>query len=220
MPAACLTIFDCDGVLVDSEPLAAKAYVLVYGRHGMAIEASLIGRCVGLKQADIIARIEEETGHRLAEDHQGELWQTLKGLFSQALAPTPGLQAFLGRHDSRPEATRAVASSSHLERIHHSLGVTGLLEGFGDQIFSSSMVARGKPAPDLFLLAAERCGAAPHACTVFEDSPFGIIGAKAAGMRAIGYIGASHVGPEHADVLLKAGADAVIASWEEADGLF
>ena len=205
-------IFDCDGVLVDSEPLAARAYERVYEKHGMpGVNTSIIAQCVGMKQSDIIARIKDLTGHQFPAAADGDIWAETKVLFSQELKPTPGITAFL----ATLAGDRCVASSSSVERINHSLAVTGLARFFGDAIYSSSMVKNGKPAPDIFLFAADKIGANPVDCIVIEDSPFGIQGAVAAGMTAIGYIGGGHTYPEHAARLTSAGADFVCADWQE-----
>jgi len=206
LPNDKLVIFDCDGVLVDSEPLAAEAYVRAYAKHGLAIEAAVVAEGVGMKQADIIRKIGDITGHYLPEHGQPDLWIETKALFSEKLTPTPGLPAFL---DALATA-RCVASSSSMERIHHSLDVTGLARHFGEAIFSSQMVKHGKPAPDLFLLAADRMGFTPKNCVVIEDSRFGVQGAIAAGMTAIGFVGGAHVEPDLARDLAAAGAAAVI----------
>ncbi|TPL87220.1 HAD family phosphatase [Mesorhizobium sp. B2-3-12] len=205
-------IFDCDGVLVDSEPLAARAYERVYEKHGMpGVDGGIIAQCVGMKQADIIVRIRELTGHQFPAAADGDIWTETKTLFSQELKPTPGIAAFL----ETLEGDRCVASSSSVERINHSLAITGLARFFGDAIYSSSMVKNGKPAPDIFLFAAARMSVNPADCIVIEDSPFGIQGAVAAGMTAIGYTGGGHTYPEHAARLMAAGADFVCADWHE-----
>ncbi|MER9643010.1 HAD family phosphatase [Mesorhizobium sp. M0239] len=205
-------IFDCDGVLVDSEPLAARAYERVYEKHGMpGVNTSIIAQCIGMKQSDIIARIKELTGHQFPAAADGDIWAETKVLFSQELKPTPGITAFL----ETLAGDRCVASSSSVERINHSLAVTGLVRFFGDAIYSSSMVKNGKPAPDIFLFAADKIGANPVDCIVIEDSPFGIQGAVAAGMTAIGYTGGGHTYAEHAARLTAAGADFVCADWKE-----
>lgn len=211
MPNDRLVIFDCDGVLVDSEPLAAEAYVRAYARHGLPIKASIVAEGVGLKQADIIRKIGDLTGHYLPDHATPDLWLETKALFTEELQPTPGLATFLETLSS----ARCVASSSSIERINHSLAVTGLADQFGEAIFSSQMVKNGKPAPDLFILAAEKMGFAPDKCVVIEDSRFGVQGAVAAGMTAIGYTGGEHTWPEHGDTLSKAGAVAVHANWDE-----
>ena len=107
-----------------------------------------------------------------------------------------------------------MAASSGLDRIRLSLGLTGLAPFFGEHVFSSSQVARGKPAPDLFLFAAASMGARPERCVVIEDSRFGVAGATAAGMRAIGFAGGSHIAPHHAQALAEAGAVYVARDWE------
>ena len=112
-----------------------------------------------------------------------------------------------------------VASSSDVARIRLSLGVSGLLPHFEGRIFSSSMVKRGKPAPDLFLHAAAQLGAAPSDCVVFEDSIAGITAAKAAGMYPVGYLGGGHLPADHAKKLSAAGAKAIISDWSEAPAL-
>ncbi len=207
-----LIIFDCDGVLVDSEPLAAKAYERVYDRHGMSgVGPDIIAQCIGMKQADIIVKIQKLTGHHFPDHLHGDLWTETKALFSEELTPTPGIAAFL----ERLTTARCVASSSSVERIHHSLDVTRLARHFGEAIFSSSMVKRGKPAPDIFLYAAERMRVDPADCVVIEDSPFGVEGAVAAGMTALGYTGGGHSYAGHAERLMKHGAVASCASWGE-----
>jgi HAD superfamily hydrolase (TIGR01509 family) len=207
-----LIIFDCDGVLVDSEPLAARAYERVYEKHGMSgVGASIIAQCVGMKQSDIVVRIRELTGHQFPEHADDDIWAETKILFTDELTPTHGILPFL---DSLT-VERCVASSSSVERINHSLGVTGLARFFGLSIYSSSMVQRGKPAPDIFLHAAAKMGANPADCVVIEDSPFGIEGAVAAGMTAIGYTGGGHTYPEHGARLTACGAAAICADWNE-----
>jgi HAD superfamily hydrolase (TIGR01509 family) len=210
--ASQLIIFDCDGVLVDSEPLAARAYERVYEKHGMSgVSADIIAQCIGMKQADIIVRIRALTGHQFPEHADGDIWTETKALFTEELVPTRELAAFLSALPTK----RCVASSSSLERIHHSLDVTGLAPFFGEAIFSSSMVKRGKPAPDIFLFAAEKMGADPADCVVIEDSPFGVEGAVAAGMTAIGYTGGSHSYPGHGEKLTACGATAICGDWTE-----
>ena len=207
-----LIIFDCDGVLVDSEPLAARAYERVYEKHGMSgVGAHIIAQCIGMKQADIIVRIKELTGHQFPEHAGDDIWAETKLLFTEELKPTRGIMPFL----ERLAINRCVASSSSVERINHSLGVTGLARFFGPSIYSSSMVKRGKPAPDIFLHAAEKMGAQPSDCVVIEDSPLGVEGAVAAGMTAIGYTGGGHTYPEHGARLSACGAAAICADWNE-----
>ena len=206
-----LVIFDCDGVLVDSEQLSCTAFARVYANHGMAVPVSLVMKGIGMKQADIIRMIEAETGHHLPESADAEFWPETRKLFAESLTPTDGIADFLQQLPQK----RCVASSSQLERIIFSLEKTGLIRFFGDAIFSSSMVRRGKPAPDLFLFAAERMGVEPSRCLVIEDSPFGVEGAVAAGMTVFGYTGGCHTYAEHADKLAAKGAKHVFDRWAD-----
>ncbi len=210
-----LVIFDCDGVLVDSEPLAALAFHNIYARHNMPIPDGTVAKGVGMKQADIIRLIGDLTGHYLPEAAQDELWPETYRVFEQALEPTSGIASVL----ERLKMPRCVASSSSPERIAFSLQKTGLIDAFANgaapALYSSTMVKRGKPAPDLFLFAAEKFGVDPARCVVFEDSPFGVEGAVAAGMTAIGYTGGGHTYATHRQKLLEKGAEAVYSSWQE-----
>lgn len=205
-----LVIFDCDGVLVDSEPLAAQAYHNVYERENMLLPEGTVAHGVGMKQADIIALIGNITGHFLPDHAHQNLWPETQRLFGEHLQAVPQIADLL----SRLTIPHCVASSSSPERIAFSLKKTGLIDYFGDALYSSTMVKHGKPAPDLFLYAAEKMGADPAQCVVFEDSPFGIEGAVAAGMTAIGYTGGGHTYPGHADRLLEKGAAAVYSNWQ------
>jgi len=207
-----LIIFDCDGVLVDSEPLATLAYKNVFAKHGIAVERAVFAQCVGMKQSDILDKIAAVTGYRLPEENEPDIWQETKVQFSTFLQPTNGLSAFL----NRTATSRCVASSSSLERINFSLNTTGLAHFFSEKtVFSSSMVKFGKPAPDLFLYAAQHCGFSPENCIVIEDSHFGVQGAIKAGMATIGFTGGGHTDNGHAERLLSHGASAACQSWED-----
>ncbi len=205
-----LIVFDCDGVLVDSEALAMRAYVDILADIGADIPAKLWPQCVGLKQDDIFAVLEHAIGRPIAQDVRNRLWPRTRALFAAELQPTPGVMGYLGRVATR----RCVASSSDPERIRFSLEKTGLAGFFGDSIFSTQDVARGKPAPDVYLRAAERMGARPADVVVIEDSVPGVQGAKAAGAHAIGYLGGAHVEPDHRVRLLEAGADFAVHDWD------
>jgi HAD superfamily hydrolase (TIGR01509 family) len=137
-------------------------------------------------------------------------------LFDGRLTATEGLTSFL----DGLSAEKCVASSSSLERIKFSLGVTGVIKYFPEaDIFSSAMVKRGKPAPDLFLYAAEKMGLQPQHCVVIEDSPYGVEGGIAAGMRVIGYTGGGHSEPSHEPRLRKAGAHFVCEDWGQVNSV-
>jgi HAD superfamily hydrolase (TIGR01509 family) len=164
-----------------------------------------------MKQADILQLLKSLTGFSLPPESVAELWTETRQLFTGQLQATAGLVSFLEQLTQE----RCVASSSGLERIKFSLGLTGLSKYFPEeQIFSSSMVKRGKPAPDLFLHAAEKLDLEPENCVVIEDSPYGVEGAVAAGMQVIGFTGAGHSEPTHEPRLRQAGASLVSDSWE------
>lgn len=204
-----LIVFDCDGVLVDSETLAMRAYVDILAEIGAEIPADVWAKCLGLKQADIFALLERAIGRPIGPDVRERLWPRTRELFAAELKPTPGVIDFLGKLTT----SRCVASSSQPERIRFSLEKTALAGFFGDAVFSTQDVARGKPAPDIYLYAAERMGAQPAEVVVIEDSAPGVLGAKAAGAHAIGYLGGAHVEPDHRRRLLEAGADVVAQDW-------
>jgi HAD superfamily hydrolase (TIGR01509 family) len=201
-----LLIFDCDGVLVDSEPLSCRIDAEVLTECGVPFTAEDVARdFTGVSIKDQITRIEMERGIRLPDDFTERLNRTLFKRFETDLKPIDGVRdAIL----SLP-FPRCVASSSIPERIALSLRITGLADLF-DNIFSSAQVVRGKPAPDLFLHAASRMNALPEECLVIEDSIAGVQAARAAGMRVIGFVGGSHCGPEHGEKLRRAGAPIIV----------
>ena len=206
-----LIVFDCDGVLVDSEVLSIGGVVSVLNEAGVPVTYAMVARYFGMKQADIMLKLSEETGRDIPMELSGRIWPAVRDRFEAELKPMPGLADFLRRH---PDVPRCVASSSGPDRIRNSLRLTGLAPFFGEHIFSSSQVARGKPEPDLFLFAAATLGVEPSRCVVVEDSRFGVMGAVAAGMRAIGFAGGSHIEPHHARALAEAGALYVEHDWE------
>jgi len=201
-----LLIFDCDGVLVDSEVLSCRIDAEFLTEIGVPYTAEEIARqFLGVSLKTMISRIESERDCKLPDDFSEKLNRTLFARFETDLKPIEGVRdAIL----SLP-FPRCVASSSIPERIALSLRVTGLADLF-DNIFSSTQVARGKPAPDLFLHAASRMNTLPEECLVIEDSIAGVQAARAAGMRVIGFVGGSHCGPGHAEKLRQVGAQAVI----------
>ena len=201
-----LLIFDCDGVLVDSESLGCRIDAEFLTQIGIPYTAEEIARqFLGVSLKTMIARIEAERGCRLPDDFGERLNRILFARFETDLKPIEGVRdAIL----SLPYP-RCVASSSVPERIALSLRITGLSDLF-DDIFSSTQVPRGKPAPDLFLHAASNMKARPEDCVVIEDSVAGVQAALAAGMRVIGFTGGGHCGPDHAERLRQAGAPLVI----------
>lgn len=199
-------IFDCDGVLVDSEPLAVAELETLLHRLGVPIDGARIydeflGRSIG----NIVAAARDH-GVEMAPALP-EFSQALAGRFRRDLRPVAGMPEALARIGG----PRAVASSSAPDRLQLSLALTGLAPYFGAHVYSATQVEHGKPAPDLFLLAADRLGIAPGDCVVIEDSPAGLRAARAAGMRAIGFLGGSHAGAAHlAEKLAAEHPDALI----------
>src|SRR5690606_9084332 len=181
-----LVIFDCDGVLVDSERLGVKVDVQVLARLGWHIsEEEVIERFVGVSDADFEREIEEHTGRALPDDWRDEIEPLYRSVFAAELRPVDGIVEALDQID----VPTCVASSGTHEKMRYTLGLTGLYERFRGRIFSASEVTRGKPAPDLFLYAAERMGAEPASCVVVEDSIHGVAAARAAGMQVFAYGG-------------------------------
>ncbi|TPW28154.1 HAD-IA family hydrolase [Pararhizobium mangrovi] len=188
-----LVIFDCDGVLVDSEPISIAVLVETIEKAGGRInEADAHRRFLGKSLKTIRDLLEREDGLVIDEAELAAMRTRLHARFERELKPVPGVEAALARLDCR----RCVASSSQPERIRLTLAITGLDVFFGDAIFSATMVAEGKPAPDLFLYAAASMNAAPAQCLVIEDSVAGIAAAKAAGMRVFAFTGGAHASGE------------------------
>jgi HAD superfamily hydrolase (TIGR01509 family) len=204
-----LLIFDCDGVLVDSEVLANAALadlMTALGRPMTTEEA--IGIFTGRQLRDVLAQAERLLGRPIPADLGERAGAAMLERFRRELAAVVGVHEAI----AALPLPRCVASSSKRERILLSLEVTGLAPLFGENVFSAEQVAHGKPAPDLFLFAADRMGFAPRDCVVIEDSPLGIRAARAAGMIAVGFVGGSHATPELAAALAAEGAARVVAA--------
>jgi HAD superfamily hydrolase (TIGR01509 family) len=202
-----VVIFDCNGVLVDSEPLVAEVVSREFMRAGFALTPEIIARYfVGRRPADMFADVETAAGRRLPPNFATTLTNEILKRFRTDLRVT----AHMMRALAWLRGSKCVASSSGIDRIRVSLETTGLLQFFEPYLFSASEVQQGKPAPDLFLHAAARMRVEPRNCIVVEDSPVGVAAGVAAGMRAIGFAGGSHAGPGLPDLLRAAGASAVI----------
>jgi HAD superfamily hydrolase (TIGR01509 family) len=181
-----LVIFDCDGVLVDSEPLSVGVDATVLAELGMPLsEQEIIDRFVGRSPAVMRQAIEHHLGHTLDDDWVTRTRSRYTEAFERDLEPIDGIKEAL----DAIEAQTCVASSSEPDELAFKLRLTGLYERFAGRIFSASEVRHGKPAPDLFLHAAERMGIAPGSCAVVEDSQYGVQAARAAGMGVFGYAG-------------------------------
>ena len=202
-----MVIFDCNGVLVDSEPLATAIVSQEFMRAGFPLTPDMIARYfTGRRPADMFAEVEFAAGRKLPMGFAACVAESILHRFRSELCPTNHAAYAL----SWLRGPKCVASSSSLERIRVSLESTGLIRFFEPNLFSASDVRNGKPAPDLFLHAARKMDVEPGACIVVEDSPVGVTAGASAGMTVIGFAGASHAGSDTADQLLAAGARDVI----------
>ncbi|MER6994466.1 HAD family hydrolase [Streptomyces sp. NPDC000410] len=181
-----LVIFDCDGVLVDSERIAVKVDARVFAELGCHFtEAEIIERFVGSSSEAYTAAVEERLGRRLKRDWFKAYARLYQEAFDAELTPVEGIFEALDALDT----PYCLASNGGHKGIRRSLTTTGLFARFEGRIFSAADVRRGKPEPDLFLHAATTMGVPPERCAVVEDSPYGVRAARAAGMRAFGYCG-------------------------------
>ena len=209
-----LLIFDCGGMLVDSEPLANAILAETLTALGRPMTAAEGMRTqIGKSLADILRETSDIVGRPIPDTVGAAMNERLFVRFRQELRAIDGVEEALAR---LPQAL-CLASSSRPERIDLALEVTGLARWF-ERRFSAVQVARGKPAPDLFLLAAREMGFAPGDALVIEDSVAGVAAARAAGMPAIGFVGGGHAGPDLAGRLMEAGARRVIAHMRDLPG--
>jgi len=216
MPTPELVIFDCDGVLVDSEIIAARVESALITEAGYPIEPeTILERYVGLTVQDMLVEIEKEGG----VPFQASLIDRIREQTDRRLGAEVRAVEGAARAVAGVGAPYCVCSNSRPQRIELMLGRAGLLPLFEGRIFSAQdpAVARPKPAPDVFLHAAQAMGADPRKTFVIEDTVHGIAGARAAGMRVIGFTGGAHSLPGHADMLTEAGAETVIRRWPELD---
>ena len=206
-------IFDFDGVIADSEVLAGTILAKFVNDLGLATTLhEALNRYGGKRWSDILAAVEDGFGQKLPEGFSERLKEATLSSFRQDLKAIEGVADFLAQFRELPHC---VASSSSLDRLALCLDILGLTKEFGDFVFSAEMVARGKPFPDVFLLAAERMKVNPLDCIVIEDSANGVRGGVAAGMTVIGLCAASHLQPGHAQRLMAAGASYSANSWNE-----
>jgi HAD superfamily hydrolase (TIGR01509 family) len=187
-----LIIFDCDGVLVDSEVISCRVHADVLTRFGYPISADEVHRrFLGRTARDAAAEVERELGRPLGETYELERRTALLAALADTVEAIPHLHDALDAIETR----LCVASSAAHDKIFTTLSRTGLYERFAPNIFSGTQVSNGKPAPDLFLFAARQMAALPARCVVIEDSIPGVTGALAAGMTVLGFYGASHCRP-------------------------
>jgi HAD superfamily hydrolase (TIGR01509 family) len=208
-----LLIFDCDGTLVDSEYVNNLATIQILHEHGLTQYTMeyAFAHFVGMRTSTIVQQIEAETGYRFPADLNYALVKRVEELSPQYLKKIP--HAFEVVQTALQYVRTCVASNGYRDTVISSLVRTDLKPFFPDEhIFTAVQVAQGKPAPDLFLFAAEKMGVPPERCVVIEDSIPGVTAGAAAGMRVLGYCNDQHLAGGYADRLKKAGAEDVFSS--------
>ena len=210
-------IFDCDGVLVDSEPLSMKIDVEILAENGVVMsEADAHQRFVGKTFAAMLDEIRRDFGVSFPADASEQKDLRLLQLYARELKVVegvlPALEALMPQHFS-------VASNSPFERVEAALRITHLTRFFGNRITTFEHVARGKPEPDVFIEAARRAGYAPEDCIVIEDSVTGVTAAHRAGCRVLGFTGTHPHPQEQAGKLLAAGAATTFRAMRDLPGL-
>lgn len=210
MPALALALFDCDGVLVDSEIIAARLEAEMFAEAGYEISAEeLAERFAGLTLPRILELVTEETGIRFPDEFAARVEKETDVRLGRDLEAIAGVQEMLDAVD----LPRAICSNSSSARLELSLKPLGLWDRFRPYVYAAREVGskKGKPAPDVYLYACEQFGVAPHEAVVLEDSVHGVAAAAAAGCRVVGFTGGGHSYPGHAEALSEAGAETVIA---------
>ena len=207
-----LVIFDCDGVLVDSEVISNRIFKETFAELGIALTLDeMIAFGVGKNAITLAAAIEQEFGVTLPAGFIDGQRARIMEAFSTELRPIDGIPELL----AALKLKRCVASNSHIRRVRHALTTTRLMPHLEPHIYTPALVERGKPAPDLFLYAAAQHGIRPDRCLVIEDSLSGVAAANAAGIRVIGFVGGSHCRPGHADGMRDAGCIEVFSRMTE-----
>ncbi|MBV9332364.1 MAG: HAD-IA family hydrolase [Alphaproteobacteria bacterium] len=210
-------LFDCDGVLVDSEILAVEVETAMLAEAGLTYELhDFKARFMGMSDRAFFAALEldsrERLGRSLPDRFEILCRERLYREVEARLTEVAGTGAFL----STLAHAKAVVSSSTADKLELKLRKARLWDVFAPHVYSADHVTHAKPAPDLFLYAAAALEVAPERCLVFEDSVNGILAARAAGMRAVGFAGGAHMDETARARLLAAGAESLAASWEEA----
>lgn len=203
-----LIIFDCDGVLVDSELLSCRCLSEVLAEFGIALSQEQALELFLGRSTKAIELHYRDLGQIVPDGVLPRLKSHVLTTFATSLQPIPGIAGVM----SDLSVPSCVASSSDIDRVALSLDISGLRAHFGDRIYTAQMVRHGKPAPDLFLLAAQKMGVQPARTLVIEDSVSGVQAGKAAGMTVWGFVGGSHYrGRDGQAILSGAGADRVFA---------
>ncbi len=207
-----LVIFDCDGVLIDSEILYCRIDAEEFTRAGYPITANEFARkFVGISFDRTLKIAAEEMGRPLPDEVAVRVNERVAKVIPEELKAVKGIAVLLDRIG----LPFCVASNTETERLRWNLEIAGLLKRFDPHVYSAKMVARGKPAPDLFWHAAKQFGVPPERCLVIEDSTVGVGAAVAAGMPVLGFVGGEHCWPELGDQLRAAGAFDVASTCED-----
>jgi HAD superfamily hydrolase (TIGR01509 family) len=210
-------IFDCDGVLVDSEPLSMKIDVEILAENGIVMsEEEAHRRFVGKTFASMLDEMTREFGASFPVDASRQKDTRLLALYERELKVVDGVEAAL---EALMPQHFSVASNSPAERVEAALRISHLTRFFGNRITTFEHVARGKPEPDVFIEAARRAGYAPEDCIVVEDSVTGVTAAHRAGCRVLGFTGTHPHPQEQAPKLIAAGARTVFSHMKELPGL-
>jgi HAD superfamily hydrolase (TIGR01509 family) len=208
----CLVIFDCDGVLIDSEMISARVLIAALAKAGVTVsfeyfEENFLGRSWPTVAADI----NRSHGIFLGADFEDQFRNDLLNAFERELESMDGVQSVL----TNLAIPYCVATSSSPARAARSLAIAGLTAHFGERVFTASQVAKGKPAPDLYLFAARQMGVAPRNCLVIEDSFTGILSAQSAGMTVWRFTGGSHLRGRWACHRAQTGSIPVFDNWAQ-----
>jgi beta-phosphoglucomutase-like phosphatase (HAD superfamily) len=206
-----LVIFDCDGVLIDSELISATVLMQQFAAAGVEVDlAYLFEHCLGRSFATVAETVGQYSGRELPADFETRYREALLRRFETELRPMPGAADVL----AALKVPACIATSSGTERAQRSLAIAGFGNGNGRRrkLFTGSMVKRGKPAPDLFLLAANTMQVMPAECLVVEDSDMGVQAARAAGMQVWRFTGGSHFAAGYRSAPQSARADRELSS--------
>ena len=199
-------IFDCDGVLVDSEIIAARVMVELFAKYDIEISLDFyLTQCTGKTFTGLKKEISEKFGKPLPDNFSLQITKMFDARAMKELIPVKGIESVL-ENSSLP---KAVVSNSDIYQIEHAINHVSIAHHFNSGIFSSEMVQNPKPSPDVYFLAAETIKVHPSACLVVEDSKSGATAALEAGMTVIGFIGGSHIMNGHAQKLKSLGVHAI-----------
>lgn len=205
-------IFDCDGVLVNSEKVGSEVELRLLKSYGCdVIEEELRAECFGKTAQESFAYYRKHWGDKIPDNFEDEFKSGLEESFHEHLEAVAGVEDTI----ALLALPKAIASNSYSESLTFILSKTGLIDYFFGCIFGADMVEHGKPAPDVYLAAAQKLGVDPQKCLVIEDSPTGVKAAKAAGMSVLGFTGGGHSFVGHDEVLRMAGAFDIITEFPQ-----